>query len=269
MHRVEGPPGDEQGLLRALTGWTIGPFGLKDVFTLVNLVSGVVAIHYALAGQARDAGYAVIAGFVFGDLVDGAVARATRTGNRFGSQFDTITDHFVHVMVPGLVLYTVYDRAGHATLGLVALGLLMAGASIRHALFAVAPFDFALCWCGLPRTIVGFCALALPLSHLFPHLPAPYLVGTAMVAALSVLSVVPVPYMTHRGERGLQWFVKAGVVAFVATFPLVFLFARSYFFDSVFIWFFGFAVAGWSTVHPDERRQFRVEYRRWSASVKT
>jgi len=269
MHRVEGPPGDKQGLLRALTGWTIGPFGLKDMFTLVNLASGVVAIHYALKGQARDAGYAVIAGFVFGDLVDGAVARATRTGNRFGSQFDTITDHFVHVMVPGLVLYTVYDRAGHATLGLVALGLLMAGASIRHALFAVAPFDFALCWCGLPRTIVGFCALALPLSHLFPHLPDPYLIGTAMVAALSVLSVVPVPYMTHRGERGLQWFVKAGVVAFVATFPLVFLFARNYFFDSVFIWFFGFAVAGWSTVHPDERRQFRLEYRRWSASVKT
>jgi len=246
----------------------IGPFGLKDVFTLVNLVSGVVAIHYILNGQPRDAGYAVIAGFVFGDLLDGAVARATRTGNRFGSQFDTITDHFVHVLVPGLVFYTIYDRAGHGTLGLIALGFLVAGASIRHALFATEPFEFSLCWCGLPRTIVGFCALAYPLSHLFPHLPDPYLIGTLMVAVLSVMSVLPIPYMTHRGERGVQWFVKAGIVAFVATFPLTFLFARDYFFDALFIWFFGMAVAGWSTVHPDERKQFRAEYRRWAAAVR-
>jgi len=246
----------------------IGPFGLKDVFTLVNLLSGVVAVHYALNGQARDAGYAVIAGFLFGDLLDGFVARATRTGNRFGSQFDTITDHFVHVMVPGLVLYTVYDRAGHATLGLVALGLLVAGASIRHALFAAEPFDFPLCWCGLPRTIVGFCALSYPLTHLFAHLPSPYLLGTVLVAGLSVLSVVPVPYMTHRGERGLQWYVKAGVVVFVLSFPVAFLFARDYFFDVLFVWYFGMAVAGWSTVHPDERKQFKAEYRRWAAGVK-
>ena len=61
---------------------------MKDLFTLVNLLSGVVAIHYLIAGQLSRAGYAVIVGYLGGDLLDGTVARRTGTGNRFGAEFD-------------------------------------------------------------------------------------------------------------------------------------------------------------------------------------
>jgi phosphatidylserine synthase len=254
------------GALRTLTGWTVGPVGLKDLFTLVNLVSGVFAVHYAFTGEVRRAGYAVIVGFLLGDLVDGSVARATGTGNRFGAQFDTVTDHFVHVLVPGIVLYAVYARAGHDVLGAIALTLLLAAASIRHALFAVRSFDFALCWCGLPRTIAGFGALALPLSRTFGHLPARYPAGLGVVGTLCALCVLPVPYITHRG-RGLQWYLKLILVVFVASFPLAFLFARSWFFDVLLLWVVGYATLGWFGVRPHERRLFYEEYRRWSVDV--
>ena len=45
----------------------IGPFGAKDLFTLVNLLSGVVAVHYVAADQLNRAGYAVLVGYLGGD----------------------------------------------------------------------------------------------------------------------------------------------------------------------------------------------------------
>src|SRR3954454_3737713 len=104
----------------------VGPFGIKDVFTLINLVSGVVAVRFALDDHLRRAGYAVVLGYLAGDLLDGLVARATQTGNRFGAEFDSVTDHFVHVIVPALIFYRVYDRGHHGWLGLAGAGALIA-----------------------------------------------------------------------------------------------------------------------------------------------
>jgi len=246
---------------------TIGPFGVKDLFTLVNLLSGVAAIGYILDGQARSAGYAVLVGFLLGDILDGAVARATGTANRFGAEFDAITDHFVHVFVPGLLFLSVYQRAGHAALGLVALAALVAGATIRHARFAAARFHFPLCWCGLPRTVSGFAAMSLPLSTLFAHMGQRWVTGVVVVVVLSAMNLVPIPYMTHRGQRAMQPVVKLGVAVFLLCTPVLFVVARRFTFDAFFVLMAGFAILGWMPVHRDERRDFFLEYRRWSAEL--
>ena len=246
---------------------TIGPFGVKDLFTLVNLLSGVAAIGYLIHGEARNAGYAVLLGFLLGDIADGAVARATGTANRFGAEFDSVTDHFVHVFVPGLVFFSVYERGGHAALGLVALAALIACATIRHARFAAARFHFPLCWCGLPRTVSGFAALSFPLSTLFVHVGQRWLLGTVVVVALSAMNLVPVPYMTHRGQRAMQRYVQVGVAIFLLSPPVLFLVARRFTFDALFVCMAAFAVIGWIPVRPEERRGFYVEYRRWSGEL--
>ena len=248
---------------------TIGPFGVKDLFTMVNLVSGVVAVHYVLGNAPRSAGYAVIVGFLLGDLVDGTVARRTGTANRFGAEFDAITDHFVHVFVPALVFLWVYQRGGHGTLGLLGVAALVTGASVRHARFAAVKFDFPLCWCGLPRTISGFLALALPLTTPFTRSggDARYAVGLVVVVALSALNLVPVPYMTHRGQRGMQTWVKVMLAIFFLGLPVLFVVSREHTFDLFFVGLGCFAFGGWFPVHPDERRQFYVEYRRWAAEL--
>jgi len=247
--------------------YKVGPFGIKDLFTLVNVLSGVAAVGFAVRGEVRDAGYAVLVGFLLGDIVDGTVARLTGTANRFGAEFDAIADHFVHVFVPGLVLYTAYQRGHHATMGLVALGALILGATVRHARFAAARFHFPLCWCGLPRTISGFAALSLPLSALFTRTGWAYAAGLVVVVVLSALNLAPIPYMTHRGERPMQLYVKVTVVAFLLSAPLMFVVARRYTFDVFFLGMLTFALTGWFPVHPSERRAFYVEYRRWTAEL--
>jgi len=263
--RCAGGPGSVTfpAMLRA----KVGPFGVKDLFTLVNLLSGVVAVAFAVQGEVRDAGYAVLVGFLLGDIVDGTVARLTHTANRFGAEFDAIADHFVHVCVPGLILYIVYERGDHAAMGLAALGALIVGATIRHARFAAARFHFSLCWCGLPRTISGFAALSFPLSTLFTRTSQGYLIGLVVVVVLSALNLAPIPYMTHRGDRAMQLYVKLPVIAFLLSAPVAFLVARRFTFDVFFLGMVFFAATGWFPVRPDERRAFYAEYRRWSAEL--
>lgn len=245
----------------------VGPFGIKDLFTLVNLLSGVAAVGFAVKGEVRDAGYAVLVGFLLGDIVDGTVARLTQTANRFGAEFDSITDHFVHVCVPGLIFYVVYERGDHAAMGLAALAALLVGATVRHARFAAARFHFPLCWCGLPRTISGFAALSFPLSTLFTRIPSGYVVGVVVVVVLSALNLAPIPYMTHRGDRPMQLYVKVCVIGFLLSAPVAFLVARRYTFDVFFLGMMTFALTGWFPVHGDERRAFYAEYRRWTADL--
>ncbi|TMK42840.1 MAG: hypothetical protein E6G66_16110 [Actinobacteria bacterium] len=243
-------------------------FHLKDVFTLVNLLSGVVGVHYVVANQLRRAGYAVLVGYLGGDLPDGAVARLTGTGNRFGAEFDSIVDHFVHVVVPGLIVYSAYRRGGHELVGLFLMGTLVATATIRHARLAAERFDFPLCWCGLPRTISGFVAMSLPLSQLFfADNPYRYATGVAVIVPLCVLNLVPIPYMTHRGHRAMQTWVKVLVAAFFAAPAVMFLADRPHLFDVFFVGAAGYAATGWVPVQPEERRAFYAEYRRWSEAL--
>jgi phosphatidylserine synthase len=261
------PPSGPRVTVRTMLRRTIGGFGVKDLFTLVNLLSGVAAVGFVLRNEPRNAGYAVIVGFLLGDIVDGTVARMTGTSNRFGAEFDAITDHFVHVLVPCLVFFEVYEQAHHGALGLVAVGALLAGASVRHARFAAVRFDYPLCWCGLPRTVSGFAALSFALSTFVGRSDAGYVVGCVMVVVMSLMNVLPIPYMTHRGRRAMQWYVKALVIPFFLSAPVLFLVARRHTFDVFLVGMLWFALFGWFPVHPDERREFYVEYRRWSAEL--
>jgi phosphatidylserine synthase len=243
-------------------------FRLKDVFTLVNLLCGVVAVHYVVAGELRRAGYAVLVGYLGGDLPDGAVARLTGTGNRFGAEFDSIVDHFVHVIVPGLIVYSAYRQGGHELVGLFLMGTLVATATIRHARLAAERFNFPLCWCGLPRTISGFVAMSLPLSHsFFAENPWRYQTGVAVIVPLCLLNLIPIPYMTHRGQRGMQTWVKVIVACFFAAPVLMYVADRPMLFDVFLIGSAGYALTGWVPVRPEERRAFYAEYRRWSAAL--
>ena len=251
----------------AMLRWKVGPFGLKDLFTIVNLAAGAVAVRLVLQGELRNAGYAVLVGFLLGDILDGAVARATGTANRFGAEFDTVADHFVHVFVPGLVFAAAYQRGGHAALGMLTLALLVVCASVRHARLAAVRFDFPLCWCGLPRTISGFAALSFPLSTVFRNTSASYVVGFVIVAALSVLNLVPIPYMTHRGARRLPPYVKVAVAVFFVGLPVLFVVARRHTFDLLLAGMVVFALTGWVPLQRGERRDFYAEYRRWSAEL--
>ena len=82
-------------------------FGLKDCFTCLNLLGGVFAIIFCIYGNARYAAYAFLLGF-FGDALDGLVARLTKTGNKFGQEFDSISDHLAQCVAPAFIVFISY-----------------------------------------------------------------------------------------------------------------------------------------------------------------
>jgi phosphatidylserine synthase len=249
--------------------WTVGPLGIKDLFTLVNLMGGLLGVWFVMDGQALVAGYTVLAGYLVGDILDGPVARLTKTANRFGSELDTATDHFVQAIVPGIIVFDVYSRLGHRVAGFVLMGIIIACATIRQALFTVARIGNPLIWCGLPRTVSGFACMSLVLSHTFRAAGSAALpLGDVLIPVLSIMGLLPIPYMTHRGLRRMQTYVKLLILGFFVTPVLAFFVSRDYVFDVLFVWTYGYAGTAWFPIYPDERKAFFARYREWAAEVR-
>jgi CDP-diacylglycerol---serine O-phosphatidyltransferase len=89
---------------------------LPNGFTLGNLFFGVFAIVAASRGQYSQAGLYVVLGGVM-DTLDGRVARATRTGSRFGTELDSLVDAVSFGVAPAMIMYfAVLNREGWAWL---------------------------------------------------------------------------------------------------------------------------------------------------------
>jgi CDP-diacylglycerol--serine O-phosphatidyltransferase len=246
----------------------IGPFGVKDLFTLVNLMGGVFAIVFAVQGDPLAAGTALLLGYLLGDTLDGPVARMTKTSNQFGSELDTATDHFVQGIAPAVIVYAVYAQGGHAAAGIALMSVVITCATVRQALFSTAKMGDPLMYCGLPRTVSGYGGMAYVLSHFFFAMnPARYLVGAVLISAFSLLNLLPIPYMTHRGKRKMQLHVQLLSFSFLVTPVAAFFFARNYVFDVLFFWMLGYTVTGWIPIYPEEKRAFYARYRAWATEV--
>ncbi|MBV6520849.1 MAG: hypothetical protein MNPFHGCM_00968 [Gemmatimonadaceae bacterium] len=85
---------------------------LPNGLTLANLFFGVFAIVAASRGQFEGAGMFVVFGGV-ADALDGRIARATRTGSRFGSELDSLVDAISFGLAPSLIMFfAVLNRDG-------------------------------------------------------------------------------------------------------------------------------------------------------------
>lgn len=248
--------------------WSFGLVGVKDLFTLVNLLGGAAGVYFVLDGRVQAAGVALLAGYLVGDVLDGPVARATGTANRFGAEFDSITDHLTQAIVPGIIVFAIYAQRGHGGLGFALMAVLMACGSIRHALFSVAKLNNPLTYCGLPRTVSGFASMSFVLSRWFFQPSALGIgLGAVVISSLALAGLLPIPYMTHRGPRRIQTPFKILVLCFLVTPAIVFFVRRELTFDVLFIWTFGYALGGWIPLRPEERKAFYQRYRHWTAEV--
>lgn len=247
--------------------WNIGYFGVKDLFTIINLLGGVGGIYFACKGNIAYAGYAIFAGYLFGDTVDGQVARLTNTSNKFGSEFDSAADHIGQGIAPAIIVYGAYQLAGYELLGFGLMALLIITASIRQARFGVDSFNYSVTYCGLPRTVSGIIAISLPNATLFfKESFLGYEGGAIVLGLVALLNLSPVPYLTHKG-RQLQLYVKILVTLFLLAPVALFCFARPFFYDFLFVMGFGYAVGAWIPLSPTERREYWAEYKRWSRQV--
>ena len=83
---------------------------IPNAITLLNLLSGVIAVFYAVFGQLELAGLFVVIGIGF-DFFDGFAARLLDVQGELGKQLDSLADLITSGVVPGIVLFQLILRA--------------------------------------------------------------------------------------------------------------------------------------------------------------
>lgn len=242
-------------------------FGVKDLFTTINLLGGIVAICLCVDGRPWEAGIAVMAGYLFGDTLDGYVARKLGTANAFGAEYDTIADHLSHVVAPAAIVYTVYKdvhllpQPWNQVLAIALCASLIVSVSIRHARNIVAPVSYKGIWTGLPRSVVGFIAIGYCNATLAPHVFGGYWFGVVLIPLMGVATLTYLPFANHHLKRvsgGHFWYVNAVIgICFACSIGILFV-SPKFFFDVLTFWMVGYSLSSWMSLTPEERVKHRA-----------
>ena len=84
---------------------------LPNGFTLANLFFGIFAIVAASRGEFDAAARYIVFGAV-ADTLDGRIARATKSGTRFGEELDSLVDAISFGTAPALIMYFAVLQGG-------------------------------------------------------------------------------------------------------------------------------------------------------------
>jgi len=213
---------------------------LPSAFTLGNLFFGIYSI---VASSRGDLGWAawfiVIAGTL--DMLDGRVARFTRTGSRFGAELDSLVDAISFGVAPALIMFELFfsDTQWSWILCFVYVTAVV----VRLARFNIEQWGEAKRYFhGLPSPAAGMVlASYYPFSQTgffatyLGDLPWQEVIAIAMVL-LGMLLVSHVPY-AKIGRIG--WRTPRGIVNTVVTLGGLFLalwVPQYYFFNALLLY---------------------------------
>ncbi len=114
-------------------GFGRGIYILPNIFTSLNIFCGFYAIISAIDGKYIAAAIAIIIAVVF-DILDGKIARATKTASRFGVEYDSLADLISFGLAPGLMIY-LWALKPLGRIGWLAAFLFMTCGALRLARF--------------------------------------------------------------------------------------------------------------------------------------
>ena len=250
--------------------------GIKDLFTAINALGGVVALALCAEGKWLWASYAIMAGYA-ADMVDGSIARALREANRFGAEFDTAADFVTQAIAPALIVYLAYRDAAAAlwlspraaqALGLVLAAVLIVPGCARYARRNVRPVAVDFAWIGLPQVVASFVMLGFVNSVAVRQVPGGLWAGVVLVPALAALELSNLPFKNHRGRRRNFPHVRVLIGGFVVTSVAAFLLAPRFAWDILLFWELGYVLTAQFALTPDERRLVPLKVREADARLR-
>jgi CDP-diacylglycerol---serine O-phosphatidyltransferase len=218
---------------------------LPSALTMANLFFGLWAIVSAARGQFTTAAWLIVfAGIA--DMLDGRVARVTKTGSRFGEELDSLVDAISFGIAPALIIFHLF--LGDGVWSWIAAYLYVAGAVVRLARFNIEQAGEAKrAFHGLPSPAAGMAlATFYPFSqtpffatHL-GNLPWPTLM-TALMILLGGLMVSHIlyPVVPKFGLRSLRG-IATGVFLLACT--VAALTIPSLFFFPFFMTYIGWGI---------------------------
>ncbi len=201
---------------------------VPNLFTLANLFCGFAAIIAATDGQPQRAVVLILTAGLF-DMLDGVVARLTRSTSEFGVELDSLCDAVSFGVAPSILIYSVYFHELNQWGVLLASLPALAGV-LRLARFNVqlTSMEDKLYFRGMPIPAGAF---VLASYVLFVHLgvdlpeewkPTGILITTLLTAAAMVSTIkydnLPRPTMRALRQRPVVFLVfLVGVIASLVT----------------------------------------------------
>ena len=219
--------------------WHKGVYVLPNIFTTLNMFCGFVAIIYAMEGLFEKSAMLLIAAMAF-DILDGKVARATRTTSRFGVEYDSLADLVSFGMAPGLMAYLwILEPLGK--FGWLAAMIFLACGALRLARFNTNAATADSRWfTGLPiPAAAGMLATTILFSHkihlvidpeiprfllIYPLLAALYILSFLMVSSIKYVSFKKVPPILTREKNFNLLVIAVLLLVFIFQEPAVALF---------------------------------------------
>lgn len=157
---------------------------IPSIFTLTNLLLGVVSLIYTLNDEWQLAATMILIGMVL-DGMDGKLARRLDAASPFGKELDSLCDLVSFGVAPALLAYA-YKLVAWPYIGMaVALAFALCGA-IRLARFNV--LNISDYFVGVPITAAGsIVAIMVLVAPRIPDLAFP--VGMVILAYLMVSKI--------------------------------------------------------------------------------
>ncbi|WP_350343782.1 CDP-diacylglycerol--serine O-phosphatidyltransferase [Proteinivorax tanatarense] len=162
---------------------------IPSVFTLGNLVFGLIALYYTINGDpAGGAGFILVGTLL--DGLDGKVARFLGVSSEFGKQLDSLADMVTFGVAPAIVAYELVLNS-YGLYGLIICFAFPVAGAIRLARFNVTSEETpAGYFIGMPITIAGGILTVLVLFDFFPML---FILGAVLFLAYMMISSTKYP----------------------------------------------------------------------------
>jgi CDP-diacylglycerol---serine O-phosphatidyltransferase len=213
---------------------------IPNAFTIGSLFFGIWAIVSASRGNFEESAWLIVLAGI-ADMMDGRVARVTKTGSKFGEELDSLVDAISFGVAPALIIYFLFLQDGRW--GWIACWIFVSGMVVRLARFNVEQAGHAkVAFHGLPSPAAG-----MTLATFYPFTRTTFFqehfaglpwntVMTGMMVVLSVLmmSHVLYPVVPKFGFRSVKGIVT--LVAFLAGFVAALTIPRLFFFPALFIY---------------------------------
>ena len=183
-------------------------FKIPNLFTLLNILSGITSIFFAIDNSFGISGVLILLGMLF-DFLDGYSARLLNQQSEFGRQLDSFADMITFGLSPAILVY-IYTFQNKNFFLQVSLIIFILSIIYRLSKYNLDYDNQKNVFSGLPSTFSGgfiaFIVLWFPIVFSFQY-------SFLLFILLAVLSVSNIPYKKTRINNFYQ-----------AIFPIVLVF---------------------------------------------
>ncbi|MBC8124554.1 MAG: CDP-diacylglycerol--serine O-phosphatidyltransferase, partial [Candidatus Kapabacteria bacterium] len=182
---------------------------IPNLFTLANLFCGFAAIVASFEGRLSQAALLVVMAGIF-DMLDGVVARITRSTSEFGVELDSLCDAVSFGVAPSVILYVAFFSHWQQW-GLLVASLPALAGVLRLARFNVqlTSMEDKLYFRGMPIPAGAFTIVSyVYLWHSSDILPASWkpwmIVFVTVLTSLAMVSTVKYDNIPRPSWRSLR-----------------------------------------------------------------